>query len=287
MQNDLSHLKSSLIRHDTSTTCYWKMAPTHPHQMKDRVLFLNGAQSASFVWQPIIPFLESEKMMCYFYDFFGRGGSTTEKNDLGLEDYNNQLDQLISRGMDGQVDYIVALSWGGVVLSQYFLKKKLPLKGVILICPGGLWGPSIVETLFVKNKFVRKRLMKKDPSFFIKREMKKCFFSDIPEGFLKNYYNQVAVNSNFMRSVISSLCSYPLMNRKYYLNLISHVPKALVLWASHDRKISTYFSKKMLAGPNVTHQCLDKSGHLLTWEQSKKVAELLVNFVGENKIVRA
>lgn len=99
------------------------------------VVLVHGLSIPSYVWQPTFDFLLNSGYRVLRYDHFGRGLSDRPDIRYHIDDYVQQLHEVMQALALEQPHHIIGLSMGGAVVTRYVNAHPEHIRRVILIDP--------------------------------------------------------------------------------------------------------------------------------------------------------
>ncbi len=203
------------------------------------ILFLHGLGSTGSAWQSIVPALQQENL-CVVLDLPGYGDSPPLRVGASLDKFAEAIEKLVSE-MEYTNIILVGHSMGGQLAQLIAIRKKIDIKGMILLAPAGFERFSTAEKNWF-HLFYRPTLIINQSKAQIKRNFFKNFHKSSPIA-ISLFKERLAISLN------------PARNRQY-AEVTTALVHAMLATSVFDRlkqiKIPTYifFGKNDALIPN-------------------------------------
>lgn len=103
------------------------------------LICIHGWTTASYVWEPLRPFLQQAGYRVLTYDLFGRGYSDRPAADHTAEFFIGQLNGLLEHlNINDQPFSVVGYSMGGAIAARFAYERMHEIKRLLLIAPAGM-----------------------------------------------------------------------------------------------------------------------------------------------------
>lgn len=103
------------------------------------LICIHGWTTASYVWEPLRPFLQQEGYRVLPYDLYGRGYSDRPIADHTAAFFIRQLNGLLEHlNLNDQPFSVVGYSMGGAIATRFSYERMRQIKRLLLIAPAGM-----------------------------------------------------------------------------------------------------------------------------------------------------
>ena len=185
-KNNLSFLFSLLLLTAFTSSCKQKKA--QPEKEKTTVILVHSAWLGGWQWKETISHLKNDQLKVIAPNLVGHGSDKTPPNEITMDDYVNQLIELIDAEKKPVV--LVGHSFNGITISRVAELRPKKVKKLIyltaFLVPNGTSFFSAVNGV-EGSKAVENFYLSEDKSYALVKEeaMHKAFAHDIPlENFL-------------------------------------------------------------------------------------------------------
>jgi 3-oxoadipate enol-lactonase len=248
---------------------------------KGKPLVLISGLGSKNSWDFQIPFFK-EKMMVIALHNRGTGKSSRPDYPYSMDMYVEDINKLLNHLEIKDKIYLCGISMGGMIVQHFTLKYPERVKALILCATSAYYeeGLNVIESQKLmehstyEQKFkvriaalysrpFRKRLKTEPKTYEI---IRKAFIEDPTE--LKDYINQgAAIEDHDTRERLHEITQ-----------------PTLILVGNEDRIILGLHHSELLHEkiPNSTLKIIDNTGHGFAVEQSKKVNEIIYEFIKQN-----
>ena len=239
----------------------------------DPLVFIHGVGLDHKMWEPQINSLNNYSIITY--DLLGHGKTPYNKDKLTLNDFSNQLDDLIKFL---QVDKfnLVGFSLGSLIALDFASKFHDKLKTLMLL--GTTYKRTVEQKALVIERFEQAKLNKPILKQALKRWFTDKYLNDHPEiydRFIKNLTKNGEDRLNFLKAY--KLFAYHQDDIKMIKNIKT---KTLVMTGSDDSGSTVEMSKSLsndLINSSFTE--IKNGKHLCSIECADDVNMNLKNFI--------
>lgn len=116
------------------------------------LICIHGWSTASYVWEPLKPYLRAKGYRVLTYDLYGRGYSDRPYVEHSAKLFTNQLAELLNRlGVQKTSLNIVGYSMGGAIAARFVSERLDSVDRLLLIAPAGMAVRSPVLRAFARS----------------------------------------------------------------------------------------------------------------------------------------
>jgi len=278
------NFKIKYLRTGNRTFCY-AHRPATPGSKRPTLLLLHGFSASKDMWIWMAGFLPKD-LEVISLDLPGHGETTTnDDDDLSIEGQVDAVYDFVTHaGIDQSNLHLCGQSMGGSIAGTYASKYKDSLSAVTLLCPA-------VKTPKL-SKFMEAVLSGGDIHDWLVPESEEqvqkmfnaCTYNPKPSSptILKAVLNLRRPKNPFYMRLWATLYQ-ALENPEQHMEKFSKVTvPGQLIWGEHDDIIDISGADQIRANnPHVRLDVVDRAGHSLAMERSRKVASLVVKFQDE------
>ncbi|MDC1129157.1 alpha/beta hydrolase [Candidatus Pelagibacter sp.] len=239
----------------------------------DPLVFIHGVGLDHKMWEPQIKSLNNYSIITY--DLLGHGKTAYNKKEITLNDFSNQLDNLIKFLKADKIN-LIGFSLGSLIALDFASKFQNKLKTLTLL--GTTYRRTMEQRGLVIERFEQAKLNKPISKQALKRWFTDKYLNDHPEiydQFIKILTKDGEDHLNFLKSY--KLFAYHQDN----INMIKNIKtKTLVMTGSDDLGSTVEMSKSLsndLINSSFTE--INNGKHLCSIECADDVNINLKNFI--------
>ncbi|MDB9819161.1 alpha/beta hydrolase [Candidatus Pelagibacter sp.] len=239
----------------------------------DPLVFIHGVGLDHEMWKPQINSLKDQSIITY--DLLGHGRTPYDKEEITLNDFSNQLDDLLKFLKVDKIN-LVGFSLGSLVALDFASKFQDRLKTLTLL--GTTYGRTMEQRSLVIERFEQAKLNKPISKQALKRWFTDQYLNEHPEiydQFMKILTKKDEDHVNFLKAY--KLFTYHQDN----INMIKNIKtKTLVMTGSDDLGSTVEMSKSLsndLINSSFTE--INNGKHLCSIECADDVNIRLKNFI--------
>ena len=157
----------------------------HKVNEKNPIIFIHGVGLTKEIWEPQINFFK--KCNTLTYDLLGHGKTPLKKTQVSIEDFSDQLLNLINELSFSKI-HLVGFSLGGLIARHFASKHSDRLSSLII--HGSIYKRTENQKRIVKNRFeVAKTERPGSKHSAIRRWLSEDFIKKNPDVYKKIYSN--------------------------------------------------------------------------------------------------
>ncbi len=150
---------------------------------KNPIVFIHGVGLAKEIWEPQINFFKNYNTLTY--DLLGHGKTALNKSQLSLDDFSNQLFNLINELNFNKI-HLVGFSLGALIARHFSAKHNDRLSSLII--HGSIYKRTEEQKRVVQNRFeVAKTNKPASKQAAIRRWLSENFIKKNPDVYKKIY----------------------------------------------------------------------------------------------------
>jgi pimeloyl-ACP methyl ester carboxylesterase len=241
----------------------------------DPLVFIHGVGLDHKMWEPQINSLNNHSIITY--DLLGHGKTPYNKEEVTLNDFSKQLDDLIKFLKVDKIN-LIGFSLGSLIALDFASKFQDKLKTLVLL--GTTYGRTIEQRGLVIERFEQAKLNKPISKQALKRWFTDEYLNDHPEiydQFIKILTKDGEDHLNFLKAY--KLFTYHQDNIDKVKNIKT---KTLVMTGSDDSGSTVEMSKSLsndLINSSFTE--INNGKHLCSIECADDVNINLKNFIND------
>jgi pimeloyl-ACP methyl ester carboxylesterase len=239
----------------------------------DPLVFIHGVGLDHKMWDSQINSLKNHSIITY--DLLGHGKTPYNKQEITLNDFSNQLDDLLNFLKIDKIN-LIGFSLGSLIALDFASKFQNKLKSLTVI--GTTYKRSVEQRALVVERFEQAKLNKSISKQVLKRWFTDEYLNDHPETydrFIKILTKDGKDHLNFLKAY--KLFAYHQDN----VNLIKKIKtKTLVMTGSDDSGSTVQMSKSL--SKDLINSCfieINNGKHLCSIECADDVNINLKNFI--------
>ena len=239
----------------------------------DPLVFIHGVGLDHRMWEPQIKSLNDHSIITY--DLLGHGRTPYGKEEVTLNDFSNQLDDLLQFLKIDKIN-LIGFSLGSLVALDFASKFQDRLKTLTLL--GTTYGRTVEQRSLVIERFEQAKLNKPISKQALKRWFTDQYLKDHPEiydQFIKILTKKDEDHLNFLKA-------YKLFaNHQDDIDIIKNIKtKTLIMTGSGDTGSTVQMSKSLSDDLTNSSFIEIKNGkHLCSIECADDVNINLKNFI--------
>lgn len=250
-------------------------------------VLIHGFGGSKDDWPNIISQIPT-KYHCILVDLPGQGDTTYDEliDDLSVQGYVDSLNEFLQLLDLKSEIYLIGCSFGGAVAGMYSHKYPKNIRLLALLCPA-IPTPILTDTCQKVLKGQYELLIPSNGREFTNMIDLMCFKRVwCPQKIMQSFVN---INFNkkkiLLHKVMHNLVTKDLLNFESELKTkFSELTiKTIVVWGKQDEMLhvsGARFLKEHIA--NCEIRILDECGHVLQFDQPKKTAQYLIEFLHSN-----
>ena len=237
------------------------------------LVFIHGVGLDHKMWEPQIKSLNDHSIIAY--DLLGHGRTPCDKEEVTLNDFSNQLDDLLQFLKIDKIN-LIGFSLGSLVALDFASKFQDKLKTLTLL--GTTYGRTMEQRSLVIERFEQAKLNKPISKQALKRWFTDQYLKDHPEiydQFIKILTKKDEDHLNFLKA-------YKLFaNHQDDIDIIKNIKtKTLIMTGSGDTGSTVQMSKSLSDDLTNSSFIEIKNGkHLCSIECADDVNINLKNFI--------
>ena len=237
------------------------------------LMFIHGVGLDHQMWDPQINSLKEFSTITY--DLLGHGKTPYKKEKLSLNDFSNQLIEILEHLKIDKI-HLIGFSLGSLIALDFVSKMQNKVDKLILI--GTTYKRSIEERSLVLDRYNQAKLNKPISKQALKRWFTDKYLKENPKTYdlFMNILNKNSVDhKNFLKA-------YELFaNHEDNIPLIQGISsKTLVMTGSNDPGSTPAMSKELVKDiPNSSYIEIKKGKHLCSIECADDVNINIRNFI--------
>ena len=237
------------------------------------LIFIHGVGLDHQMWDPQINNLKEFSTITY--DLLGHGKTPCKKDKLSLNDFSNQLIEILEHLKIDKI-HLIGFSLGSLIALDFVSKMQNKVDKLILI--GTTYKRSIEERSLVIDRYNQAKLNKPISKQALKRWFTDKYLEENPKTYdlFMNILNKNSVDhKNFLKA-------YELFaNHEDNIPLIQDISsKTLVMTGSDDPGSTPAMSKKLAKDiPNSSYVEIKNGKHLCSIECADDVNMKIRNFI--------
>lgn len=239
----------------------------------DPLVFIHGVGLDHKMWEPQINSLKNNSIITY--DLLGHGKTPFNKEEITLDDFSNQLDDLIKFLKVDKI-HLIGFSLGSLIALDFASKFQDKLKTLTVL--GTTYKRSSEQKALVIERFEQAKLNKPISKQALKRWFTDKYLNDHPEiydRFIKILTKDGEDHLNFLKAY--KLFAY----HQDDINIIKSIKtKTLVMTGSDDLGSTVEMSKSLCNDLiNSSFTKISNGKHLCSIEYADDVNINLKNFI--------
>ncbi|MDB4216088.1 alpha/beta hydrolase [Candidatus Pelagibacter sp.] len=239
----------------------------------DPLVFIHGVGLDHEMWKPQINSLKDQSIITY--DLLGHGRTPYDKEEITLNDFSNQLDDLLKFLKVDKIN-LVGFSLGSLVALDFASKFQDRLKTLTLL--GTTYGRTMEQRSLVIERFEQAKLNKPISKQALKRWFTDKYLNDHPEiydQFMKILTKKDEDHVNFLKAY--KLFTYHQDN----INMIKNIKTKTLVMTGSDDLGSTVKMSKSLSNDLINSSFIEINNgkHLCSIECADDVNIRLNNFI--------
>ena len=239
----------------------------------DPLVFIHGVGLHHEMWGPQINFLNNHSIIAY--DLLGHGRTPYDKEEITLDDFSNQLDDLLQFLKVDKIN-LIGFSLGSLVALDFASKFQDRLKTLTLL--GTTYRRTIEQRSLVIERFEQAKLNKPISKQALKRWFTDQYLNDHPEiydQFINILTKKGEDHLNFLKAY--KLFAY----HQDDVDMIKNIKtKTLVMTGSDDLGSTVEMSKNLSNDLiNASFTEINNGKHLCSIECADDVNISLKNFI--------
>jgi (E)-2-((N-methylformamido)methylene)succinate hydrolase len=239
----------------------------------DPLVFIHGVGLDHKMWEPQINFLNNYSIITY--DLLGHGRTPCNKKELTLNDFSNQLDDLLQFLKIDKIN-LIGFSLGSLIALDFASKFHDKLKKLILI--GTTYKRTEEQRTLVAERFEQAKLNKPISKQALRRWFTDKYLNDHPkiyDQFIKILTKKGEDHLNFLKAY--KLFAYHNDN----INMIKNIKTKTLIMTGSDDSGSTIEMSKSLSNDliNSSFTKINNGKHLCSIECADDVNINLKNFI--------
>ena len=237
------------------------------------LIFIHGVGLDHQMWDPQINSLKEFSTITY--DLLGHGKTPYKKEKLSLNDFSNQLIEILEHLKIDKI-HLIGFSLGSLIALDFVSKMQNKVDKLILI--GTTYKRSIEERSLVLDRYNQAKLNKPISKQALKRWFTDKYLEENPKTYdsFMNILNKNSVDhKNFLKAYES------FANHEDNIPLIQGISsKTLVMTGSDDPGSTPAMSKELVKDiPNSSYIEVKKGKHLCSIECADDVNINIRNFI--------
>ena len=239
----------------------------------DPLVFIHGVGLDHKMWEPQINFLNNHSIITY--DLLGHGKTPYNKEEVTLNDFSNQLDDLIKFLKVDKIN-LIGFSLGSLIALDFASKFQDKLKTLTLL--GTTYKRTSEQKALVIERFEQAKLNKPISKQALKRWFTDKYLNDHPE-----IYDQfIDILTKDGEDHLNFLKAYKLFaNHQDDIDIIKNIKtKTLIMTGSGDTGSTVQMSKSL--SDDLTNSSfieINNGKHLCSIECADDVNMNLKNFI--------
>ncbi len=235
------------------------------------ILYIHGVGLSHEIWNPQIDFFKKQTTITY--DLFCHGRSTCTFNEIGFEDFSNQINELL-QFLKIQKAVLVGFSLGGLIASHFASTHAKKIEKLVLF--GTIYGRNEDEQIAAIKRY---------------EDVSKNFFdiqSQLTRWFNQGYLDKNPQTAEMISRILKAnnhedfLKSYKLLSyfQQNMIALGEISSPTLIITGENDLGSTPKMSKEMgkvIKGSKV--EIIKKGKHLCGIEMSTEVNQILEEFI--------
>ena len=239
----------------------------------DPLVFIHGVGLDHKMWEPQINFLNNYSIITY--DLLGHGRTPCNKKEVTLNDFSNQLDDLLQFLKIDKIN-LIGFSLGSLIALDFASKFHDKLKKLILI--GTTYKRTEEQRTLVAERFEQAKLNKPISKQALRRWFTDKYLNDHPkiyDQFIKILTKKGEDHLNFLKAY--KLFAYHNDN----INMIKNIKTKTLIMTGSDDSGSTIEMSKSLSNDliNSSFTKINNGKHLCSIECADDVNINLKNFI--------
>jgi pimeloyl-ACP methyl ester carboxylesterase len=233
------------------------------------VVLVPGMSVPAYIWNPTRAYLLKEGYRVLSYDFPGRGRSQPAACEYDTEFYRSHLLQLLGHlHLTGPM-YFIGLSFGGLVVADFFARYADMVRKAAFIGPMA----GMPRLCF---KGVLNQMFRIFPHAIAKRQARDFKYPENFPDWVTRYEKQMRWKG-FRRAIVSTLYNYK-AGIDVYRKLQNRLDRVLVVYGVEDRIISFKDITAIKEALPGTFMSIPNSGHLPHLENVDATNLVLIDF---------
>lgn len=252
------------------------------------VVFVHGLTTPSPVWGDLPKRLRAEGYVTVVYDLYGRGWSDRPWVDYDLDLFDHQLDALLRKsGLEGRV-HLVALSMGGIIASEFTLRRPTRVASLTLLAPAGFEVAEPPGTALLTAPLVGDYLMQVLGNRVLISGIARSVHDKSLAPKLETRFRPQLEYAGYKRALLSTLRHMPLSDfTARYAELGRAGVPVQVIWGRQDEVTPIAGAAKAAALlPAAAIREIDGAGHLVHFEKPDEVSAAVLGFLGSHEASR-
>eukprot|EP01116_Phalansterium_solitarium_P007496 TRINITY_DN20208_c0_g1_i1.p1 TRINITY_DN20208_c0_g1~~TRINITY_DN20208_c0_g1_i1.p1 ORF type:complete len:316 (+),score=97.91 TRINITY_DN20208_c0_g1_i1:89-1036(+) len=253
------------------------------------VVFLHGIVSPANVFDGLARDLTSNGFRLLRFDFYGRGWSDSPDTTYGADLFTSQLASLLNKlGLANRRFHLIGLSMGGAVAGYYARAFPDSVDKLVLLAPAGFPAPVSAVARFLDLPVVSDLIVHGLAKVALTRTLHVGFANQtkvqplLEKG--TSFIDLLLSSSpGFMRSMLSTLRSFPLLASQHVFEDIGRHPRdVLFIWGTKDVTCPYENAAKFLSVmPNARLITLQDESHNYIIESPELTHEPIMEFLNK------
>ena len=239
----------------------------------DPLLFIHGVGLDHKMWEPQINFLNNHSIITY--DLLGHGKTPYNKEEITLNDFSNQLDDLIKFLRVDKIN-LIGFSLGSLIALDFASKFQGKLKTLTLL--GTTYKRTSEQKALVVERFEQAKLNKPFSKQALKRWFTDEYLNDHPE-----IYDQfIKILTKDGEDYLNFLKAYKLFaNHQDDIDIIKNIKTKTLVMTGSDDLGSTVQMSKFLSDDLINSSFIEINNgkHLCSIECADDVNINIKNFI--------